>query len=73
MGRGDGGHLRRAVLGSVIDGVLRAAPCPVLVVPEPAPPGARGAHAFDWPLPAVAARSEANSEMFSVVGTPTSA
>jgi nucleotide-binding universal stress UspA family protein len=73
MGRRDGGHLRRAVLGSVIDGVLRAAPCPVLVVPEPAPPGARGAQAFDWPLPAVAARSETNSEMFSVVGTPTSA
>ena len=33
MGRGAGG-LRRAVLGSVADAVLRHAPCPVLVLPE---------------------------------------
>lgn len=35
MGRSEGGELRRAVLGSVVAGVLRRAPCPVLVVPEP--------------------------------------
>ena len=34
MGRRGKGNLRRAVLGSVVDGVLRGAPCPVLVVPE---------------------------------------
>jgi nucleotide-binding universal stress UspA family protein len=34
MGRRGTGNLRRAVLGSVVAGVLRAAPCPVLVVPE---------------------------------------
>jgi nucleotide-binding universal stress UspA family protein len=34
MGRRDKGKLRRAVLGSVVDGVLRGATCPVLVVPE---------------------------------------
>ena len=35
MARGGAGSLRRAVLGSVVAGVLRGAPCPVLVVPEP--------------------------------------
>jgi nucleotide-binding universal stress UspA family protein len=35
MGRHSHGNLRRAVLGSVVEGVLRGAPCPVLVVPEP--------------------------------------
>jgi nucleotide-binding universal stress UspA family protein len=34
MGRRGAGNLRRAVLGSVVDGVLRGATCPVLVVPE---------------------------------------
>ena len=34
MGRRGKGKLRRAVLGSVVDGVLRGATCPVLVVPE---------------------------------------
>lgn len=34
MGRRGAGNLRRAVLGSVVAGVLRNAPCPVLVVPE---------------------------------------
>jgi nucleotide-binding universal stress UspA family protein len=34
MGRHGHGNLRRAVLGSVVEGVLRGAPCPVLVVPE---------------------------------------
>ncbi len=36
MGRRGEGHLRRAVLGSVVSAVLRRAPCPVLVVVEPA-------------------------------------
>ena len=35
MGRRGEGKLRRAVLGSVVDGVLRASTCPVLVVPDP--------------------------------------
>jgi nucleotide-binding universal stress UspA family protein len=35
MGRPGKGNLRRAVSGSVVEGVLRSAPCPVLVVPEP--------------------------------------
>lgn len=34
MGRRGPGGFRRAVLGSVVDGVLRGATCPVLVVPE---------------------------------------
>jgi nucleotide-binding universal stress UspA family protein len=34
MGRHGTGTVRRAVLGSVVDGVLRGATCPVLVVPE---------------------------------------
>jgi nucleotide-binding universal stress UspA family protein len=34
MGRRSAGDLRRAVLGSVVDGVLRGSTCPVLVVPE---------------------------------------
>jgi nucleotide-binding universal stress UspA family protein len=34
MGRQGRGGVRRAVLGSVVDGVLRGATCPVLVVPE---------------------------------------
>lgn len=34
IGRRSAGNLRRAVLGSVVDGVLRGATCPVLVVPE---------------------------------------
>ena len=34
MGRRGEGNIRRAVLGSVVDGVLRAATCPVLIVPE---------------------------------------
>lgn len=34
MGRRGAGGVRRAVLGSVVDAVLRHAPCPVLVVPE---------------------------------------
>jgi nucleotide-binding universal stress UspA family protein len=34
MARRDAGNLRRAVLGSVVAGVLRGAACPVLVVPE---------------------------------------
>lgn len=34
MGRRGHGNLRRAVLGSVVAGALRDAPCPVLVVPE---------------------------------------
>jgi nucleotide-binding universal stress UspA family protein len=34
MSRSEGHELRRAVLGSVVAGVLRRAPCPVLVVPE---------------------------------------
>jgi len=71
MGRRDGGSLRRAVLGSVVDGVLRASRCPVLVVPEAASREERGAQTFDRPLPA-AARSERNSDTFSVVSTPTS-
>jgi nucleotide-binding universal stress UspA family protein len=36
MGRRSSGNLRRAVLGSVVEAVLRSAPCPVLVVPESA-------------------------------------
>jgi nucleotide-binding universal stress UspA family protein len=39
MARRDKGNLRRAVLGSVVEGVLRDAPCPVLVVPEPSANG----------------------------------
>jgi nucleotide-binding universal stress UspA family protein len=35
MARRGTGNLRRAVLGSVVEGVLHGAPCPVLVVPEP--------------------------------------
>jgi nucleotide-binding universal stress UspA family protein len=35
MARRSTGKLRRAVLGSVVEGVLRGASCPVLVVPEP--------------------------------------
>ncbi len=35
IGRRGDGNLRRAVLGSVVNGVLRGATCPVLVVPEP--------------------------------------
>ena len=35
MARRGTGNLRRAVLGSVVQGVLRGASCPVLVVPEP--------------------------------------
>ena len=35
MARRGTGNLRRAVLGSVVAGVLRDASCPVLVVPEP--------------------------------------
>ena len=35
MARRGTGNLRRAVLGSVVEGVLRDASCPVLVVPEP--------------------------------------
>ena len=34
IGRPDKGNFRRAVLGSVVDGVLRRSPCPVLVTPE---------------------------------------
>ena len=34
MPRRSAGNLRRAVLGSVVAGVLRDAPCPILVVPE---------------------------------------
>jgi universal stress protein E len=34
IGRRGSGNLRRAVLGSVVNGVLRKATCPVLVVPE---------------------------------------
>ena len=34
MARRGAGKLRRAVLGSVVEGVLRGASCPVLVVPE---------------------------------------
>lgn len=34
MARRGAGNLRRAVLGSVVEGVLRDASCPVLVVPE---------------------------------------
>ena len=34
MGRRGEGDFRRAVLGSTVAGVLRRAPCPVLVVPE---------------------------------------
>jgi nucleotide-binding universal stress UspA family protein len=34
IGRRGGGSFRRAVLGSVVDGVLRGSTCPVLVVPE---------------------------------------
>ena len=34
MGRRGTGTVRRAVLGSVVDAVLRDAPCPVLVVPD---------------------------------------
>lgn len=34
IGRRGEGNFRRAVLGSVVDGVLRSSPCPVLVVPE---------------------------------------
>lgn len=36
MERRGAGNVRRAVLGSVVDGVLRNATCPVLVVPETA-------------------------------------
>jgi nucleotide-binding universal stress UspA family protein len=34
VGRHGEGNLRRALLGSVVDGVLRGSKCPVLVVPE---------------------------------------
>ena len=34
MGRREAGNFRRAVLGSVVTGVLRGATCPVLVVPD---------------------------------------
>jgi nucleotide-binding universal stress UspA family protein len=34
IGRRGEGNIRRAVLGSVVDGVLRGSTCPVLVVPE---------------------------------------
>jgi nucleotide-binding universal stress UspA family protein len=34
MGRRGAGNIRRAVLGSTVDAVLRRAPCPVLVVPD---------------------------------------
>lgn len=34
MGRRGEGNFRRAVLGSVVEGVLRGSACPVLVVPE---------------------------------------
>jgi nucleotide-binding universal stress UspA family protein len=34
IGRRGEGNVRRAVLGSVVDGVLRGSTCPVLVVPE---------------------------------------
>ena len=34
MGRRAAGNVRRAILGSVVNGVLRGATCPVLVVPE---------------------------------------
>jgi nucleotide-binding universal stress UspA family protein len=34
IGRRAEGNFRRAVLGSVVDGVIRGSPCPVLVVPE---------------------------------------
>ena len=34
MGRRGAGNFRRAVLGSVVNGVLRHAPCPVLVCPS---------------------------------------
>ena len=34
MGRRAAGNVRRAVLGSVVDAVLRHAPCPVVVVPD---------------------------------------
>ena len=34
IGRRGEGNFRRAILGSVVDGVLRSAACPVLVVPE---------------------------------------
>jgi nucleotide-binding universal stress UspA family protein len=34
IGRRGEGNFRRAVLGSVVDGVLRGSTCPVLVVPE---------------------------------------
>lgn len=36
MGRRHAGNFRRAVVGSVVAGVLHGASCPVLVVPEPA-------------------------------------
>jgi nucleotide-binding universal stress UspA family protein len=39
MGRRGSGAVRRAVLGSVVDAVLRNAPCPVLVVPGHEPAG----------------------------------
>jgi nucleotide-binding universal stress UspA family protein len=35
MARRATGNLRRVGLGSVVEGVLHGAPCPVLVVPEP--------------------------------------
>ena len=35
LSRRSRGNVRRAVLGSVVDGVLRGAGCPVLVVPQP--------------------------------------
>lgn len=38
MGRRGSGRIRRALLGSVVDGVLRGAKCPVLVIVEPAAP-----------------------------------
>ena len=69
MGRPDGGTLRRAVLGSAVDGVLRAARCPVFVVPERASPAERVVQEFDRPLPDAAARNEMNSDAFSVVGS----
>ena len=39
-GRRGEGNIRRAVLGSVVDGVLRGSACPVLVVPESKQSGA---------------------------------
>ena len=84
--RREAGTLRRALLGSVVDGVLRGAACPVLVVPQlPARAeraverqvhrhverdGQRLDPSVDEPA---AARSDRNSDTFSAVSTPTSA